>query len=94
MATWTAVAAIVSFHILGAGREDAAQMLLEGETGFFRHTGGIGIDGPEKILDFLLNFAFVFCDTDVHLRTNRWANFPRLDLLVHLRLHPYHPKQT
>jgi len=97
MAAGAAVAA-VTFIVIITSREDAGQVLLEADAGFFRHAGGVGIDSPEKILDFLLNLPLD--DTDV--RIARWGylrwldllldlvllDLVLLDLVLHFRLHP------
>lgn len=56
---------IVTIAITGR-RKDAAKVLLEGDAGFFRDPLWVGIDGPEKILDLLLNFPL---NMDLELRT-------------------------
>src|SRR5580704_13488597 len=48
--------AAVAIIAITARREDAAKMLLERNPGFFRNVCGVGIDGPKKIPDLLLNF--------------------------------------
>jgi hypothetical protein len=40
-----------------AGRENAAEVLLKGDTGFFRYARGIGLNRLQEILDFLLNLS-------------------------------------
>jgi hypothetical protein len=54
--------------------EQAAKMLVKADAGFLGHTGGIGIQGPKKIADLLLD-----------LRTAQWRD-RWLDLTVHFRL--------
>ena len=53
-------------------RKDAAEVLLKGDAGFFRDPGWVGIDGPEKILDLVLNFPL---DLNLELRTV-WCGDP------------------
>ena len=55
--------------------ENAAQMLLEADARFFSCMGGIGIQGEEKILDFLPYLGITPHD------------IPWLDMSVHFRLH-------
>ena len=92
MATRTAVAAI-TFIVIIASREDAGQVLLEADSGFFRDAGSIGIDSLKKILDFLLNLPV----DDMDARIARWGylrwldlllDLVLLDLVLHFRLHP------
>jgi hypothetical protein len=75
VAAGATVAADVTVII--ASIEDTGQMLLEADAGFSRNSGGIGVDSPEKILDFLLNLPL----DDTHVRIARWGCFPRLDLV-------------
>jgi hypothetical protein len=82
VATRAAFAAI-TFIVIIASREDAAKVLLEADSGFFRYAGGVGIDSLEKILDFLLNLPA----DDTYVRIAR-GYFPWLDLVLHFRLHP------
>jgi hypothetical protein len=82
VAAGTAVAAVLLVIII-ASREDAGQVLLEAHPGFFRDPGSVGIDSLQKILDFLLNIAL----NDLDVRTARWSDLPRLDLMLHFRLH-------
>lgn len=62
-------------------------MLLKGDAGFFRDACRVGIDGPKKILNLLLNFPLYRKLRAVWRRDLAW-----LDLLVHFRLHPYHSR--
>ena len=71
-------AAIVA--VVVAGREGAAKVLLEADVGFFREAGRVGIEGLEKIADFLL---------DPGLLVARQDDLTRLDAVVHFPLHPY-----
>jgi hypothetical protein len=57
-------------------------MLVKADAGFLGHTGGVGIQGPEKIADLLLD-----------LRTAQWRD-RWLDLTVHFRLYPTRPGQN
>jgi hypothetical protein len=91
-----AASAAITFIIVS--REDAGQMLLEADAGFFRNAGGVGIDSPEKPLDFLLSIPLDNAD----VRIARWRYIPWLDLILldlvwldlilHLQLHPCHPR--
>ena len=81
MATGAAVAAVGI---------DATKVLLERDAGFLRDAGGIGIDRPEKILDLLLHLAL----DDLDLASLWWGDLPRLDLVLHFRLHSYHPRRA
>ena len=63
-------------------------MLLEADAGLSRNSGGIGVDSPEKILDFFLNLPL----DDTHVRMARWGCFPwlnlvLLDLVLRFRFH-------
>lgn len=64
--------------LVASGREEAAKMLLEADAGFLGDAGGIGIEGPQKILDLL---------TDLDLLTAVYDDLPWLDLVLHFRLH-------
>jgi hypothetical protein len=65
-----------------ASREDAAKVLVETDAGFFGDARGVGIDGLEKALDFLLN-----------LLTSQRDDLTWLDLAEHFRLHSTHPRE-
>src|ERR1700683_123989 len=82
--------ASISFRPILARRENAAEVLLKGDAGFFRDARGIGINRVEKILDFLLNLHW----NDMAVRTSWWGDFPWLDLRLHFRLYPYHFQTT
>jgi hypothetical protein len=41
--------------IVASADEEAAKVLVEADAGVFGGAGGIGIQGPEKILDLLLD---------------------------------------
>ena len=73
---------------VGTSGEDAGQMLLEADAGFFRDAGRVGINRPEKILDFLLHIPL----DKMYVRTARWGDLRWLDLVVHFWLHPTHPQ--
>jgi hypothetical protein len=79
--------AAVAIIAITARREDAAKMLLERNPGFFRNVCGVGIDGPKKIPDLLLNFPLY-----QELCTMGYGDLAWLDLLVHFSLHPCHPR--
>jgi hypothetical protein len=64
--------------IIASWREEAAEVLLEADAGFFRDAGGVGIEGLEKAVDFLLDLLIARCN-----------GLPWLDLAVHFPLHPY-----
>ena len=67
-------------------REQAAKMLVEGDARFLGGAGGVGIEGPEKILDFL---------TDLDLLTAVYDDLPWLNLILHFRLHSLtHPQRS
>jgi hypothetical protein len=62
--------------IVVSRRKETGKVLLEADARFFRDASGIGIQGPEKILDIHL-----------HLLVARWDGFTWLDVVVHFRLH-------
>jgi len=47
--------ASINFSPIMARRDNAAEVLLKGDTRFFRYAGGIGLDRLQEMLDFLLN---------------------------------------
>jgi len=66
-----------------AGCEDTAKVLVEADAWFLGGAGGVGIDGPEKIPDLLLNLILLNLD----LLTARRDSLAWIDLGVHFRLH-------
>ena len=62
---------IVVVIAINAGHEEAAEVLLECHAGFSRYACWVGIDGPEEILDLLLNIPLIR-----DLRTVRCGDLP------------------
>jgi len=86
-------AASAALTFIVASGEDAGQMLLEADAGFFRNAGGVGIDSPEKPLDFLLSIPLDNADVrTARWRYLQWLDLILLDLILHLQLHPCHPR--
>jgi hypothetical protein len=80
--------AVTAVRFIPASGEDAGQVLLEADAGFFRYASRVGIDSLQKIPDFLLNLPL----DDPDLRTAQRGNLPwldpaLLDLVLHFRLH-------
>jgi hypothetical protein len=61
--------ASISFTPIIARRENAAEVLLKGDTRFFRYARGIGLHRLQEILDFLLNLSW----DDMSMR-NLWRD--------------------
>jgi hypothetical protein len=66
-----AIASIIGTIASTRRRKETAKVLLERDAGFFRDPGWVRIDGPEKILDLLLNFSL-----GLDLRTTWCGNLP------------------
>jgi hypothetical protein len=49
--------ASINFRSILAERENAAEVLLKGYTGFFRGARGIGLNRLQEMMDFLLNLS-------------------------------------
>ncbi len=65
-------------------------MLAEADAGFFGYAGRIGIQSPEKVLNFL---------PDLHLDEWDWPtawnnDLPWLDRVVHFPLYPTYPQRN
>jgi hypothetical protein len=76
--------------IVTRGREKAAKVLPEGDTGVLGDPGRIRIEGLEKIPDFLTDLPL----NDMVPLTARWDYLKWLDLVVHFALHPTYPRTT